>query len=190
MLERRDFLGNMKFNFTESVLPYNPLLYDAWKEGQRDFLPQDYCMPDEVKNQPSMHFGEHYVWVHYLKLGWHGFVWYAIGEWEPNNAKYDIGRQKVNELFNDGVLQEIRNLRKGILSGEPDLFFFKDDGSTLFIEVKKGRDKPSDAQLTCLAQIKSILGADVGITYLVPEGKEYVPKVYELDLVNFNGRVI
>ena len=33
-----------------------------------------------------------------------GFVWYAIGEWEPNNTKYDLGRRNVDELFNDGDL--------------------------------------------------------------------------------------
>jgi len=180
----------MKYGITESVLPYNPTLYDVWKKGKWDFLPKNYRIPDEVVNQPTFHFGEHYVWVHYLKLGWQGFVWYAIGEWEPNNTKYDLGRRKVNELFSDEGLAEIRDLRKGILSGEPDLFFYKGDGSTLFIEVKKGSDKPSDAQLTCMAQIRSILGAEVGITYLVPEGKEYAPKTYELDLVEFKGRVI
>ena len=180
----------MKYEFTESVLPYNPTLYDAWKKGGRDFLPKNYQIPDEVVNQPNFHFGEHYVWAHYLKLGWQGFIWYAIGQWEPNNTKYDLGRGKVNELFNDKDLEEIRDLRKGILSGEPDLFFYKDDGSTLFIEVKKGNDKPSDAQLTCMAQIKSILGAEVGITYLVPEGIEHVPKTYELDLVKFKWRGI
>jgi hypothetical protein len=68
-----------------------------------------------------------------LKLGWQGFIWYAICDWEPNNIKYDLGRRKVNELFNDDDLKELRELRTGISKGEPDLFFYKDDGSTLLI---------------------------------------------------------
>lgn len=180
----------MKFNFEETIIRYNPVLLEEWKQGKRSFLPEGYQVLPEVINQPSYHFGEHFVWSHYLKGGWKGFVWYGIGEWEPDNKKYDEGRGKVIELFSGRGLEEIRVLRKGLESGEPDLFFYKDDGSAMFVEVKKGSDKLSETQLTCFAQIKSILGVDIKVVYVLPEGTEYKPKTIELDLDLHGGRVL
>ncbi|CAH8242497.1 hypothetical protein VAE122_50012 [Vibrio aestuarianus] len=60
---------------------------------------------------------------------------------------------------------------------------YKDDGTVLFIEVKKESDKLSDTQIICLSQIKSILGCDVAVVYLAEETKTYQPKTHELDLV-------
>lgn len=74
--------------------------------------------------------------------------------------------------------------------GEPDIMLFDSEGRTLFLEVKKGADKISEAQLTCLAQIKSVLGADVGIVYLREENQKYRPKRYELDLHHHCGRLV
>lgn len=67
---------------------------------------------------------------------------------------------------------------------------FDDDGNTLFLEVNKERDKISGAQLTCLAQISSVLGAEVGIVYLREENQKYNSKKYELDLMDHSGRLI
>ena len=60
----------------------------------------------------------------------------------------------------------------------------------MFVEVKKGSDKLSETQLTCFAQIKSILGTDIKVVYLLPEGTEYKPKTIELDLDLHEGRVL
>ena len=73
--------------------------------------------------------------------------------------------------------------------GEPDLFLHHPDGRLLFLEVKKGRDRVSQEQLECLAQIHGILHADVGIVYLAEAGLHYRPKTYDLDLHGFSGNV-
>lgn len=74
--------------------------------------------------------------------------------------------------------------------GEPDLFLYMDNGPKLFLEVKKDTDKVFDAQLECLAQIRRVLGAEIGIVHLVPYGSQYTPKVFELDLVTYKGKPV
>ncbi|WP_338419961.1 VRR-NUC domain-containing protein [Vibrio furnissii] len=79
-------------------------------------------------------------------------------------------------------LAMFKALRHGLTAGEPDLFLYKDDGSVLFVEVKKQSDRLSPSQLVCLAQIKSILNCDVGVAYLAEEKQVYQPKTYELNI--------
>ncbi|MGM2827274.1 VRR-NUC domain-containing protein, partial [Bacillus cereus group sp. Bce006] len=79
----------------------------------------------------------------------------------------------------------LKVLRQGLTSGEPDLFLYKEDGSVLFVEVKKGSDRLSQSQLVCLSQIKSILGCDVAVVYLTEENQVYEPKTYMLDVIEF-----
>ena len=71
--------------------------------------------------------------------------------------------------------------------GDPDLFLYMDNGPKLFLEVKKDTDRMSKAQLKCLAQIRGILEADIGIARLIECGRKRTPKTYELDLLTFEA---
>jgi hypothetical protein len=145
--------------------------------------------------QPSYHFGEIFVIDTFNRLyGWKGFRFYALGTWEPDNPKYANSREMIVRLFRPDKLAAFRAARREQDSisgaGEPDVMLFDDTGKTLFLEVKKEKDEIYETQLTCLAQIKGILEADVGVIYLREENQNYTPKKYELDLVNHCGRVI
>ena len=178
------------YKFNEIVLTYKSTQLDDWKKGDKSLIPAVIEIPDDVLNQQSYHFGEYFVLNYYMGKGWKGFVDYAIGDWEPNNKKYDNGRKVLEELFSYARLSKIKSIRAGLLSGEPDVFLYKETGETLFLEVKKEQDKIFSEQLVCLAQIKAILKADVGVVYLKEESKTYTPNIYELDLDEHSGRVI
>lgn len=180
----------MLFRFTETVIPYKTAELISWKEGDKSLIPDGNDVPSIVYNQPNYHFGEYYVLKHFRDLGWSGFVDYAIGTWEPNNQKYAEGRRKVEELFGSDQLAEIRSLLNHSGGGEPDVFLFKETGQTNFLEVKKGSDRVSKEQLRCLALIKKIFRAEVGLVYLREAEQTYQPKVYELDLTDYSGRQV
>lgn len=173
----------MKFQLEETVITYPKQLLDDWKAGDKSWIPDELFVPDEIYNQTSFHFGEYFTLKTFIDAGWSGTAYYALGDWEPTNAKYDEGRALVAKLINPKRLALLKTLRKGLSSGEPDLMLYKDDGTVLFIEVKKESDKLSDTQIICLSQIKSILGCDVAVVYLAEETKTYQPKTHELDLV-------
>ena len=65
-----------------------------------------------------------------------------------------------------------------------------ENGPELFLEVKKEGDRVSAAQLECLAQIKSMLKAEIGIVYLVKHGHQHTPKTFELDFETFQGKAL
>ena len=67
-------------------------------------------------------------------------------------------------------------------NGEPDLFLYMENGPKLFLEVKKEHDRVSSAQLECLAQIRGVLKAEVGIIYVVKHGRQHKPRTFDLDL--------
>ncbi|BCT69431.1 hypothetical protein NNRS527_03054 [Nitrosospira sp. NRS527] len=182
----------MKIRITETVIKYREEDLTAWKNIEEKMkLLEGYSPPQDVFNQPTYHFGEYFVLNYFKKAQWSGYRFYALGEWEPNNPKVLEGREKIKEMFTIQKLEEFR--RQRVLSGhaagqgEPDLFLYMESGPTLFLEVKKGGDRVSPAQLTCLAQIKAILEADVGIVYLAKYGQKYKPKTYELNLETFEG---
>lgn len=181
----------MKLLLTETVIEYHPSDLSAWKSGKKSKWTSSDRVPDQVHNQPTSHFGEYYVLSYFRKAHWSGFCFYALGEWEPTNPKLIDGRKMVSQRFSSQRLVEFRNRRSqaGYSSGkgEPDLFLFVEDGPNLFLEVKKGTDRVSPAQLNCLATIKSVLGAQVGIVYLAEYGRSYKPKSYELDLNRLTG---
>lgn len=168
----------MPIEITETVLAYEQRELDAWRDGDKSLVPGWLSIPDIVLNQPAYHFGEYFVLRHYSQRGWKGFVHYAIGEWEPGIQRYDKGRAKVEELFAGVRLDKIREVRRGLSSGEPDLFLYNDVGEALFIEVKKQSDRIKPEQLQCLAQIRTILQARVGIVYLREVRSRHTPKVY------------
>lgn len=177
--------GNlMKLVLKETVLTYPNVLLDAWKEGDKSWIPDSLFVPNDVYNQPNYHFGEYYALAKYLELGWLGTAFYALGDWELNNDKYTQGRAMVVKHIDSIRLAMFKSLRQGLTSGEPDLFLYKDDGSVLFVEVKKQTDRISKSQLICMEQIKSILACDVAVVYLAEENQEYKPKSYELNVVS------
>jgi hypothetical protein len=184
----------MLYKLTETIIEYNPADLEAWKRGEKDKWIGDREVPNDVYNQPGYHFGEYYVLNQFEKEGWHGYVFYAIGKFEPNNEKYREGREKVEELFPKDRLEAFRTIRSksthAEAKGEPDLFLYMDNGPKLFLEVKKDTDRVFDAQLECLAQIRGILGAEIGIVHLVKYGTQYTPKAFELDLVTYRGKSI
>ena len=185
----------MKHIIEEQVLVYEQEQFDRWKSGHKALIPDFIERHGDYHNQQSYHFGEIFVISTFHRLyGWNGFRFYALGTWEPNNPKYDRSRDFISKLFPAEKIRAFREARreqdKISGSGEPDVMLYNDAGQTLFLEVKKGADRISDAQLTCLAQIKSILESDVGIVYLREANQKYKPKKYELDLINHCGRLI
>lgn len=182
------------FHIIEEVtLEYLPSDLSEWKDGRREkWLTGE--VHTHVSNQPAYHFGEYYVLAHYAKFGWQGHRFYALGDWEPRNQKLVDGRNAIAQCFDRDKLNDFRRRRvecgRADGKGEPDLFLHHPNGSTLFLEVKKGSDRVSLEQLECLAQIRAILHADVGIVYLVEADVPYRPKRYELDLQRSVGKAI
>lgn len=172
----------MTYKILETVFTYPDSLLIEWKDGKKDWIPETLFVPNDVFTQQNFHFGEYYALKKYMQLGWQGTAFYALGDWELNNPKYTEGRELVNRYVDPIRLSMLKALRKGISKGEPDLMLYKEDGSLMFVEVKKQSDRVSTEQLVCLAQIKSILGCEVGITYLAEEKRNYTAKTYELDV--------
>jgi hypothetical protein len=172
----------------ETVLTYRDDQYRAWKAGDKSLVPSFLAVPPAVLNQPSYHFGEVFTLSSYHeRLGWFGFFLFALGTQFPESRDREEGRRKLAEIIPAAALQRFRSVRAAdstcILGrGEPDLFLYKDDGSFMFVEVKKGPDKISQAQLTCIAQIRAILRCPVDIVYLCTENQRREPKTYMLDL--------
>jgi VRR-NUC domain len=151
-------------------------------------------VPTQVSSQPAYHFGEYFVLEHYRQLGWRGHRFYALGSWEPHNSKLAEGRKALASCFSQSALTQFRAVRESCGradgKGEPDLFLAREDGAALFLEVKKQHDRVSPEQLQCLAQIRAILKAGVGIVYLRLAGSPYRPKRYELDLSAMSGQQV
>lgn len=169
----------------ETVIEYLPSDLMDWKAGRRERWLNG-SVPAHVLNQPTYHFGEYFVLAHYSMLGWKGFRFYALGNWEPTNPKLQEGRNAIERCFEQGKLSDFRRKRvecgRADGKGEPDLFLAHPNGSSLFLEVKKERDIISPEQLECLAQIHGILHADIGVVYLAEAGVPYRPKRYDLDV--------
>jgi len=185
----------MKQIIEEQVLVYEQVQLDRWKAGDKSLIPNFIEMHGDYFNQHSYHFGEIFVITTFNRLyGWKGFRFYALGTWEPNNHKYEKSREMITKLFPTEKLVKFRDARreqdKVSGTGEPDVMLYNDQGGTLFLEVKKGSDRISDAQLTCLAQIRSILDTEVGIIYLKEARQKYNPKRYELDLAKHCGKLL
>ncbi|WP_217527412.1 MULTISPECIES: VRR-NUC domain-containing protein [Vibrio] len=174
----------MKFEIQETIFRYPKSLLEAWTNGEKSWIPESLYVPKDVYTQPNYRFGEYYALKKYLELGWQGTAFYALGDWELTNSKYDIGRTLIAEYIDPIRLKVFKALRQGLKSGEPDLFLYKEDGSVLFVEVKKQSDRVSQAQLVCMEQIKSVLGCDVAVAYLAEENQSYTPKSYELNVIS------
>ena len=175
----------------EVTLKYEPTDYQAWISGAKEkWLKGE---PEaHVLNQPRYHFGEYFVLSHYSSLGCQGHRFYALGTWEPNNPKLSVGRAALLNAFDADRLEAFRRERvrcgRSDGKGEPDLFLQGQNGLTLFLEVKKDRDEASEEQLQCLAQIRALLNADVGVVRIITVGEVVQPRRYELDLVAQSGR--
>ena len=175
----------MRYVIEETILEYQPSDLADWKAGQRERWLKGEA-PAHVANQPSFHFGEYFVLAHYALLGWQGYRFYALGNWEATNPKLKDGRDALARTFKQGTLDEFRQARdacgRSDGKGEPDIFLVHPQFGSLFLEVKKGSDRISPEQLECLAQIRGILRAGIGIVYLVKAGVPYLPKQHELDI--------
>ena len=180
----------MLYKLTETIIEYNSDDLEAWKNGDKHKLLDGHKVPPEVYNQPIYHFGEYFVLNYFEKARWQGFVFYSFSE--TNQKKLREGYKKIVELFLENRLADFRMVRSHSKSsaykGEPDLFLFMDGGPQLFLEVKKERDRVSSAQLECLAQIRGILNAEIGIVYLVKHSYQHLAKTYTLDLETFQGK--
>ncbi|CAH1601983.1 hypothetical protein THF1C08_730005 [Vibrio jasicida] len=66
----------MKFVVQETVFTYPLRLLDAWKNGDKSWIPNELFVPQEVHNQPHYHFGEYYALSKYLELGWSRTAYY------------------------------------------------------------------------------------------------------------------
>ncbi len=171
----------------ETVLTYKDDQLRAWKAGDKSLAPPFLAVAPAVLNQPSYHFGEVFTLSsYYERHGWLGFLLYALGNQYPGSADRGEGRRKAEQIIPPDDLRRFRDVRMRDSSGrlgrgEPDLFLYKDDGSFMFVEVKKDRDRLSPAQLTCIAQIRGILRCPVDIVYLRRENQRYEAKTYTLD---------
>ena len=160
----------------------------VWKAGDKSLAPSFLTVPPVVRNQPSYHFGEVFtIRSYHERGGWLGCLLYALGNQYPKSKDRLEGRRKVMEIIPADALRRFRAVRAADSSyilgrGEPDLFLYRDDGSFMFVEVKKGGDKISKAQLDCMAQIRAILGCPVDIVYLCRENHHHEAKTYQLDL--------
>jgi len=181
----------MHYLIDESTFEYEPRDYEAWSSGAKEkwLTGEPHA---HVLNQPRYHFGEYFVLSHYSSLGWQGYRFYALGTWEPTNPKLSEGRSALVNSFDAVQLEAFRQQRvscgRGDGKGEPDLFLRKPDGSTLFLEIKKDRDEVSAEQLQCLAQIRALLNAQIGVVRVTSVGSRFHPRRYELDLVAHTGR--
>jgi hypothetical protein len=172
---------------TETIIEYHPDDLEAWKNGIKDKWLEGRKVPPEVYHQTRYHFGEYFVLNYFEKARWHGYCFYSFSE--SGLEKLQEGQKKIAELFPIDGLAAFRDIRSRSIypvgKGEPDLFLYMDNGPKLFLEVKKERDRVSAAQLECLAQIRGILKAEIGIVYLVKHGHQHTPKTFELDFVTF-----
>jgi hypothetical protein len=151
-------------------LTYAQAELDAWVSGAREKWAQE-PLPSHVLNQPKYHFAEYFVLAHFRALGWRGHRFYAIGDWEPSSAKLASGRADLARVFPPENLSALKAARiaagRADGKGEPDLFLFRDDGASMFLEVKKDRDKLAPAQIECLRQIRQHLGSTVQVVRLL-----------------------
>lgn len=175
--------------FRETVIEYQVEDLANWVGGEKARWLSG-AVPPDIFNQKNYHFGEFFVLQHYRKKGWQGHRFYALGKWEPDNLKYVEGRKAIADRFATAALDLFRDrylFPSG--KGEPDLFLHRNELNR-FLEVKKQSDHVSESQLHCLAAIRAVLKAEVGVVYLAKAGRAYKPKTYELDLVGLSGRVL
>jgi len=177
----------MLYKLTEIIIEYHPDDLEAWKNDKKDKWLEGRKVPPEVYHQTRYHFGEYFVMNYFEKARWHGYCFYSFSE--SSLAKLQEGQNKIAELFPSDRLIAFRDARSrskySAGKGEPDLFLYMINGPKLFLEVKKESDRVSAAQLECLAQIRGILMAEIGIVYLVKHGHQHTPKTFELDLITF-----
>ena len=174
----------MLFHITELVLEYDPMEWIEWKLGNKDRILAGMPIHKELINQPTYHFGEYFTLRHFRQMGWNGFVFYSF--YDRCLPKYQAGHQKLVEIFTQEQLKTFQSARNHTgdskKKGDPDVFLYKTDGSTCFLEVKKKGDTIKPEQLECLAQIRKIFKAEVGIVHVIEKGHHSVPRNYELDL--------
>ena len=183
----------MIVEIAETVLTYDAGLLQAWRNGDKSIAEGLIQITPNYLNQPSYGFGEAFTLRHFYETeGWSGFASYALGPQYPGSRRRQTGRKKVEQVIPAERLAKLRTLRSRpsqLLQGggEPDLFLYRDDGSFGFVEVKKEKDRLSEPQLTCIAQVLAVLGCDVRIVYLRSRGHSYHAKSYCFDLVRLQG---
>lgn len=175
----------------ETVLTYTKREFDAWIEGDKSLIPPFVDVPSAVLNQPHYHFFEAFTLRHYHeRFGWNGFWMYALGPQYPGSKARAVNRSKVEEIIPAVDLERFRRLQVAhplIKSGagEPDLFLFKEDGTFMFIEVKKRSDRLRKQQMACIALVKAVFGCPIDIVYVREERETYRAKSHLFDLAPF-----
>jgi hypothetical protein len=139
----------------------------------------------------SCQFAEHFTLALYRKGGWDGHRYYALSE-PVRDPRAAAGLAHVRRCFGEESLSALAQERAGMATeiALPSLFLFRSTGEVLFLEVTRGRERVPQAQLQGLAQIRRILGAEVGVVYVKPHGPWYEPRHWELDLAAGCGRLL
>ena len=177
----------------ERIVEYAASQLTAWIAADKSLVPAFADRPPILAAQPSHHFAEALTLRDYHEReGWMGFAHYAIGDQYLGSARRREGRRKLREIIGARLLESILALRATTAgtkygAGEPDPFLFKPDGSFRFVEVKKGRDQLSPAQLTCIAQLLSVAHGCVDIVYARELRQRYSPRTYRFDLIRGVG---
>jgi hypothetical protein len=177
----------------EKVLTYKQAELDIWKNGDKNLLPDFVEDRSFLETQPEYGFGEAFVLHYYFKEeGWKGFMSYALGNKNPKSIARQRGQMKIQELISKEKLAQFQALRgdeweTNFGTGEPDLFLYRQPNELVFVEVKKQTDRMTAKQLKCLALIKGVLEISIEIIYLCEETHTHTPRIYVLDLENFEG---
>ena len=92
----------------ETVFTYPQRLLDDWKkEKKEEWLPSNLFIPEEVKQHPNEYFGAYFGLSQYMKQGWLGTAFYALGNWELDNSLYTEGRILLAQYINPNKLSQI-----------------------------------------------------------------------------------
>jgi hypothetical protein len=174
----------------EVVLEYRPEDLRSWRGGRKDRAAQARARAG-MGQQTSCQFAEHFTLALYQKGGWRGHRFYALDE-PVRDPRAAAGLADARRCFSAGQLNALAQERAGSASAiaEPSLFLFRSTGEALFLEVTKGRERVPQEQLQGLAQIRRVLGAEVGVVYVKPHGPWYQPRHWELDLAAGCGRLL
>ena len=178
----------MKEIVLEVVLEYRPEELRKWRGGRR-IRAAESRVPATSAHPPACQFAEHFTLSLYRKAGWSGHRFYGLDEQAPRDARAAAGHIDVRRCFSAVQLQALARER-GISAADPSLFLFRSSGDALFLEVTKGRERVPPERLQGLAQIRRVLGADVGVVYVKPHGPWYEPRQWELDLAAGSGRLL
>jgi len=171
----------------EVVLEFRPEDLRKWRGGRK--LRAAQAALEGLGEQPGCQFAEHLTLARYRQGGWCGHRFYAMVDQAPDDPRAGAGQADLRRCFR---AEQLRALAQECSASdvEPSLFLFRSNGEALFLEVTKGRERVLPERLQRLAQIRRVLGAEVGVVYVKPHGPWYQPRQWELDLASSSGRLL